>query len=164
VASWHLYNNELSPWPVTVLWIINPFLIFVGAARKIVSVMPFLVWSVLGFPYERRYESRVVRCHAMKISRRIIGNSCSQKLGAAWRWVVSSTPRSLYTLRMNTGTHWVGGWVGPRVGLGNFGEQKYFLPLPEFEPRIDVAFLRSELVAWMCSFEVYWGLCSPRSP
>jgi hypothetical protein len=31
VPLWHLYNNDLSPWPVTVLLIINPVLIFVGA-------------------------------------------------------------------------------------------------------------------------------------
>jgi len=41
----------------------------------------------------------------------------------------------------------MGGWVGPRAGLGIFGEQKYFLPLLEFEPRIGVAFLRNKLVA-----------------
>jgi len=48
---------------------------------------------------------------------------------------------------MNTGTHCVGGCVGPGAGLGNFGEQKYLLPLLEFEPWIGVAFLRSQLVA-----------------
>jgi hypothetical protein len=33
--------------------------------------------------------------------------------------VVSFTPRPFYTLRKNPGTHWMGGWVSPRTGLGD---------------------------------------------
>jgi hypothetical protein len=33
-------------------------------------------------------------------------------LGTRWRWVVSFTPWPLYP-----GTHWTGGWVGPRASL-----------------------------------------------
>jgi hypothetical protein len=33
------------------------------------------------------------------------------------RWVVSSTPRPLYTERKKTGTHWIIRWVGLRAGL-----------------------------------------------
>jgi hypothetical protein len=32
------------------------------------------------------------------------------------------------------GTHWIGGWVGPRAGLGNVEERK-FLTLPELKLR-----------------------------
>jgi hypothetical protein len=40
----------------------------------------------------------------------------SFNLGARWGWVVNATPRPLY-LRERPGTHCIGGWVGPRVGL-----------------------------------------------
>jgi hypothetical protein len=36
--------------------------------------------------------------------------------GVSWGWVVSTTPRPLYP-RERRGTHCIGGWVGPRVGL-----------------------------------------------
>jgi hypothetical protein len=32
------------------------------------------------------------------------------------------------------GTHWIGGWVGPRAGLDD--EKRKFLTLPGLEPRI----------------------------
>jgi hypothetical protein len=35
-----------------------------------------------------------------------------------WECVVSVTPRPCFTPGESTpGTHWTGGWVGPRVGL-----------------------------------------------
>jgi hypothetical protein len=34
-----------------------------------------------------------------------------------WEWVVRFTPRPLCFQRKNPGTHWTGGWVGPRAGL-----------------------------------------------
>ena len=34
-------------------------------------------------------------------------------------WVVNATPRPLYS-RETTGTHFIGGWVGPRAGAENF--------------------------------------------
>ena len=44
------------------------------------------------------------------------GSECAapliRKLGTGWRWVVSLTLRPLYS-----GTHRIGGWVGPRAGL-----------------------------------------------
>jgi hypothetical protein len=36
-------------------------------------------------------------------------------------WVVNSTPRRLYP-RERPGTHWTGGWVGPRAGLDGCGK------------------------------------------
>jgi hypothetical protein len=32
-----------------------------------------------------------------------------------------------------TATHWIGGWVGPRLGLD--AVEKTFIPLPQIEPR-----------------------------
>jgi hypothetical protein len=39
--------------------------------------------------------------------------------GNSWRLVVSFKPRLLYPLGKTPppDTHWIGGWVGPRVGL-----------------------------------------------
>ena len=38
-------------------------------------------------------------------------------LGARYGWVVDATPRPLYPGKRFC-THCIGGWVGPRVGLG----------------------------------------------
>jgi hypothetical protein len=39
-------------------------------------------------------------------------------LGTRWGWVVSITPRPRFTPGERTpGTHWTGGWVGPRASL-----------------------------------------------
>jgi hypothetical protein len=40
-------------------------------------------------------------------------------LGTGWRRVAGFTPRPLYLWGKNPRTHWIGGWVGPRVGLDN---------------------------------------------
>jgi hypothetical protein len=37
-------------------------------------------------------------------------------LGTIWIWVVSFTPRPLCPRGRNTGIHWIGGWMSPRVG------------------------------------------------
>jgi hypothetical protein len=37
--------------------------------------------------------------------------------GTRREWVVSSTPRPHFTPEERTGTHFTGGWVGPRAGL-----------------------------------------------
>ena len=47
-------------------------------------------------------------------------------------WVVSTAPRPLYP-RERPGTHCIGGWVGPRAGLGACG--KIRPPPPGFDPR-----------------------------
>jgi hypothetical protein len=40
-------------------------------------------------------------------------------LGTRWGWVVSVTPpAALYPRGKDHHTHWIGGWVGPRAGLG----------------------------------------------
>jgi hypothetical protein len=36
-------------------------------------------------------------------------------LGTRWRWVVSFTPRPLYSRERAPGTHFIGGWAGPKI-------------------------------------------------
>jgi len=47
-------------------------------------------------------------------------------------WVVNATPRPLYPLK-RPGTHYIGGWVGPGVGLEECGKSRL---LQGFDPRI----------------------------
>jgi hypothetical protein len=44
-------------------------------------------------------------------------------LGARRDWVVSTTPRSLYS-RERPGTHCIGSWVGPRANLDGCGKSR----------------------------------------
>ena len=46
-------------------------------------------------------------------------------------WVVNATPRPLYPGERH-GTHCIGGWVGPRVGLDGM---RKISPPPGFDPR-----------------------------
>jgi hypothetical protein len=43
--------------------------------------------------------------------------------------VVSFTPLLLYPWGKNHGTHWTGGWVGPRAGLDHVVKRKFLLLL-----------------------------------
>jgi len=52
--------------------------------------------------------------------------------GTRREWVVSPTPRVALPPRKTIGTHFIGGWVGPRPGLDGCG--KSCLP-PRFDPR-----------------------------
>jgi hypothetical protein len=56
-------------------------------------------------------------------------------LGTSWRWVVSFTPRRFTRGERAHGTHWIGGWAGPRAGLDDV-EKRTFLILPGLELRI----------------------------
>jgi hypothetical protein len=58
-------------------------------------------------------------------------------LGTRWRWVVSLTPRPLYTPGERApGTHWIGDLVSPRAGLDAVTKRKIpSLPPPGIEPR-----------------------------
>jgi hypothetical protein len=47
-------------------------------------------------------------------------------------WMVNATSRPLYP-RERSGTHCIGGWVGPRAGLDGCGKSR---PPPGFDPRI----------------------------
>jgi hypothetical protein len=50
---------------------------------------------------------------------------------------VSFMPRPLYPGKISLGTHWIGGWVGPGVGLDAVEERKYLI-LPGLELRLSV--------------------------
>jgi hypothetical protein len=57
-----------------------------------------------------------------------------------WHWVKGewSASRSLlinpsFRKINSAGSVWIGGWVGPRAGLGVFGEKKNFWSLPGFK-------------------------------
>jgi hypothetical protein len=45
------------------------------------------------------------------------------------------TPSARYPGKKPPGTHFTGGWVGPRVGLETEGRRKILLPLPGIERR-----------------------------
>jgi hypothetical protein len=48
-------------------------------------------------------------------------------LGTKWRSVVSFMHRPLYSPGNDPGTHWIGGWMGPRAGL-NAMEKRKIIP------------------------------------
>jgi len=49
--------------------------------------------------------------------------------GTRWRWAVSFAPRPLYLqLKLLVVTHWVGEWMGPRVGMDTLVKRK--IPSP----------------------------------
>jgi mannosyltransferase OCH1-like enzyme len=39
-------------------------------------------------------------------------------------WIVSFTSQPLYPWERGSGTHWIGGWVGPRTGLDTVSKRK----------------------------------------
>jgi hypothetical protein len=45
--------------------------------------------------------------------------------GTSWGWVVSYTPLPLYPGERAPGTHFIGGWVGPRAGLDDMEENSW---------------------------------------
>jgi hypothetical protein len=55
-------------------------------------------------------------------------------LGTRWRRIVSVTPRPLYPGERNPGTHWIGGWVGSKVGLDAVEKRKISYPCRESNP------------------------------
>jgi hypothetical protein len=42
----------------------------------------------------------------------------------SWRLVVNFTARALYSRERAPGTHWIGGWVGPRTGLDDMEKKR----------------------------------------
>jgi hypothetical protein len=55
----------------------------------------------------------------------------SALVGGQWS---ASHPGSFTPGEINPGTHWIGGWVGPRAGLNTLEKSKT-LPLSGMEPR-----------------------------
>jgi hypothetical protein len=65
-------------------------------------------------------------------------------------WVVGITPRPRFTPGERTpGTHWTGGWVGPRAGLDTEVRGKILLPLSGIEPRSPGRPVRSQKLHWL---------------
>jgi hypothetical protein len=60
------------------------------------------------------------------------------ELGTRWRWVVNFTPRLLYPRGRGPGTHWIGGWVGPRAVLDAVVKRKIPSPRRESNPRTPI--------------------------
>jgi hypothetical protein len=56
-------------------------------------------------------------------------------LGTRWGWVVSFTSRLLTTRKSAAGTHWIGGWVGPRADLYTVVKRKISSPWRESDPQ-----------------------------
>jgi hypothetical protein len=59
-------------------------------------------------------------------------------LGTRWRWVVSFTPGRFTTRERTPGTHWTGGWVGPRIVLDAVVKRKIPSPCRESNPRTPI--------------------------
>jgi hypothetical protein len=56
-------------------------------------------------------------------------------LGTRWGWVVSIMPRPRFTPgKITPGTHWIGGWVGPRAGLDAEARRKILCPCRGSKP------------------------------
>jgi hypothetical protein len=76
-------------------------------------------------------------------------------LGTRWKWVVSFTPRPLYTQGNSPGTHWIGGWVGPRAVLDAVVKRKIPSPRRESKPRTPVVQPVAQRYAgsniWICT-------------
>ena len=68
---------------------------------------------------------------AMKPQRRSRGIALFYLLPRRWMWV-NATPRPLYLLEW-PGTHYIGGWMGPRAGLDGCGRSRSYrdsIPAP----------------------------------
>jgi hypothetical protein len=59
-------------------------------------------------------------------------------LRTRWRWVVSFTTRPIYLREKAPGTHWIGGWVGPRAVLDTVVKRKIPSPRRESNPRTPI--------------------------
>jgi hypothetical protein len=61
-----------------------------------------------------------------------------------------SSPPKLFEPRVRThGTHWTGGWVGPRAGLDTGVRGKILSPLPGIEPLSPGSPARSQTLYWL---------------
>jgi hypothetical protein len=71
-------------------------------------------------------------------------SSCILHLGCGWRWPGSRSGRFIF------GTHWIGGWVGPRASLDSI--EKRYQPLPGIEPKFPGRPVRSLVTILIDSF------------
>jgi hypothetical protein len=68
--------------------------------------------------------------------------------------VVSFTPLSLYPRERVHGTQWIGGWVGPRAGLDDVENRKYWI-LPGHELQALEDSERDKAYSRHCIYEKY---------
>jgi hypothetical protein len=76
-------------------------------------------------------------------------------LGTSWTWVVSFTPRQLYPGERAPGTHWIGGWVGPRTSLDD-AEKRKFMTLSGLELRVLGRLARSQSLYRLLQQQRIW--------
>jgi hypothetical protein len=84
-------------------------------------------------------------------------------LGTRWGWVVSFTPRLFYPRERAPGTHWIGGWVGPRAGPDMVLKWKTPSPCRESDPNhpivqpVDSRYGFEVISTWM--WNLWQGFC-----
>ena len=80
-------------------------------------------------------KGKVVLVHSMKAYKGSRGIALLiDNFDIRWRWVVNFTFLVALPPRKNPGTHWIGGCVGPRVGLDVVEKKKCLTPTG-IEPR-----------------------------
>jgi hypothetical protein len=73
---------------------------------------------VSGYKMDHRAIQARYSAEAKDFSSSLCAQNGPAALGSRWRWVVSVFPRPRFSPRERTpGTHWIGGWVGPKAGL-----------------------------------------------
>jgi hypothetical protein len=130
-------------WPLTPIYCRGPWSCASSPATRLPGRMAVHIF-VLAVLY--RWKVKLSLCftgsHAMTttIWRSMVDGCVTARilnLGTGQRWVVNFTLRPLYPQRRISCTHWIGGWVGPRVGLYVVAKRKKIpsLFLPGVEPR-----------------------------
>jgi hypothetical protein len=118
--SWgHVFNIGHETFRVTKrMFVLNtlPFSFFPNTCNH-----PKILWTI---------KAKAVPLHAMKaLGGRGVYLLLILDLGTRYGWLVSVTPRPLFSLgERTTGTHCTGGWVGPRAGLDTEARGKIFCP------------------------------------
>jgi len=81
---------------------------------------------------------------------RVMKTWCVPILGVRWRWVVSLTPRPLYSRGKSPGSHRTGGRMGPRAGLDAVANRKN-IPAPAGNPApVD----QSQVLIWCYLYQI----------
>jgi hypothetical protein len=65
-----------------------------------------------------------------------------------WSWVVSFTPRLLYSQVKSPSTHWIGGWVGPKAYLDTVVKGKIPSPCRDSNPWSSSPYTYPALYHW----------------
>jgi hypothetical protein len=80
---------------------------------------------------------------------------------------VASHPGCFIPRKRTIGTHWIGGWVGPRASLDMVSKRKKIpsLPLPEIKPQlskcyVSVQYLVTLIFNWLVTISTSRGLRS----